>query len=79
MRSALSQIVHDIEVVVVHDDSSDDTTGLWLMAEDTRLQYIRKPNGGPARALHPLLPCWAQMKMTSGTSRANTLVAEPGT
>jgi glycosyltransferase involved in cell wall biosynthesis len=51
VRSALDQEGCRIEVIVVDDGSSDDTTEMQqLAASDSRIKLLRQPNGGPASA-----------------------------
>jgi glycosyltransferase involved in cell wall biosynthesis len=52
LESALAQTCRDLEVVVVNDGSSDQTTAIAkaYAARDPRLRLIEQPNGGVARA-----------------------------
>lgn len=52
LRSALSQTLESIEVLVVDDGSTDDTAHLvsTVAAQDARVRYVRQLNGGVAAA-----------------------------
>lgn len=50
VKSALSQTVADIEVVVVDDGSTDDSICILSQFSDQRLRIIRKKNGGVSSA-----------------------------
>jgi len=52
LESALAQTVHDVEILVVNDGSSDQTSALTLdfARRDPRVRLVEQPNGGVARA-----------------------------
>jgi len=51
VRSVLAQTHPNLEVIVVDDGSTADTTALDALATvDARVRILRKPNGGPASA-----------------------------
>jgi len=50
LEAALGQTLHDFELLVVDNHSSDRTAELVMGYEDPRLTYIRQPPGGNATA-----------------------------
>lgn len=50
VRSALAQTVHDLQVVVVDDGSTDRTAELVMGIDDARLRLLRQPNAGVGAA-----------------------------
>jgi glycosyltransferase involved in cell wall biosynthesis len=50
VQSALTQDYDDIEVIVVDDGSTDDTSSVVAELKDSRLRYLFKKNGGVSTA-----------------------------
>jgi GT2 family glycosyltransferase len=50
VRSVLEQSHQDLEVLVVDDESTDDTRAVVEAIDDTRVRYLWQPNAGPAAA-----------------------------
>ncbi|HQV50680.1 MAG: glycosyltransferase family 2 protein [Flavobacteriales bacterium] len=50
LRSTLEQSIHDIEVILVDDGSSDGTTRIASGINDPRLRIIKQPNQGVSSA-----------------------------
>ncbi|TWT33696.1 Hyaluronan synthase [Posidoniimonas corsicana] len=55
VRSMLDQTVHDVEVVVVDDGSTDQTAAAAQAIDGTRLRVIRQPHRGVAAAANAAL------------------------
>ncbi len=52
VHSALGQTLHDLEVIVVNDGSTDDTAEKLGSINDPRLRVFHQPNGGQSAALN---------------------------
>ncbi|MFM0438532.1 glycosyltransferase [Paraburkholderia strydomiana] len=50
LTSALAQTLHDIEVIVVDDGSSEDPSPVIARHNDSRVKVIKQPNAGVAHA-----------------------------
>jgi glycosyltransferase involved in cell wall biosynthesis len=50
VRSVLEQTITDLEVIVVNDGSTDDTSAVARRIADPRVRVIDRPNGGVSRA-----------------------------
>lgn len=50
LDSILAQTVHDIEVIVVDDGSTDGGADVVANSVDSRIRIVRQPNGGPGAA-----------------------------
>ena len=50
LESVLAQTHSDWEALVIDDGSTDDTPSLFTGEQDSRIRYIRRPNGGVAAA-----------------------------
>lgn len=50
IQSCLNQTYSTIEIILVNDGSSDNSSGVINSFDDNRLKYFTVPNGGPCRA-----------------------------
>ena len=55
VESVLSQTMADLELIVVDDDSTDETPGILASFHDPRLQVVRRARGGLTSALNAAL------------------------
>jgi GT2 family glycosyltransferase len=55
LRSILSQSLRDVELIVVDDGSAEDPTEVIQRLNDTRVKFVRRPNGGVALARNSAL------------------------